>query len=60
MTAITIVETIGVLQIGVDNATVFIVVPLMACNAFQILRLHRILKPQSVVSPSAIQNPGAH
>ncbi|KUP22173.1 KinB signaling pathway activation protein [Paenibacillus sp. DMB5] len=47
MTAITIVETIGVLQIGVDSATVFIVVPLIACNAFQILRLHRILKPQS-------------
>ncbi|WP_305954268.1 KinB-signaling pathway activation protein [Paenibacillus sp. FSL R7-0273] len=46
MTAITIVETIGVLQIGVDNATVFIVLPLIACNAFQILRLHRILKPQ--------------
>ncbi len=45
MTAITIVETVGVLQIGVDSATVFIVVPLIACNAFQILRLHRILKP---------------
>jgi KinB signaling pathway activation protein len=47
MTAITIVETIGVLRIGVDSATVFIIVPLIACNAFQILMLHRILKPQA-------------
>lgn len=46
MTAITIVETVGVLRIGVDSATVFIVVPLIACNAFQILMLHRILKPK--------------
>ncbi len=45
MTAISIVEVIGVLRIGVDSATVFIVVPLIACNAFQILMLHRILKP---------------
>ncbi|MFD1775307.1 KinB-signaling pathway activation protein [Paenibacillus rhizophilus] len=45
MTGITIVEMIGVLRIGVDNATLFIVVPLIACNAFQILRLHRILQP---------------
>jgi KinB signaling pathway activation protein len=45
MTAVTIVETIGVLRIGVNSATVFIVVPLIACNAFQILMLHRILKP---------------
>lgn len=47
MTAISIVEVIGVLRIGVDSATVFIVVPLIACNAFQILMLHRILKPAS-------------
>ncbi|WP_340026673.1 KinB-signaling pathway activation protein [Paenibacillus sp. FSL K6-1096] len=47
MTAITIVEIIGVLRIGVDSATVFILVPLVACNAFQILMLHRILKPAS-------------
>ncbi|MNO44908.1 hypothetical protein D3C76_351650 [compost metagenome] len=47
MTAITIVEIIGVLRIGVDSATVFIVIPLIACNAFQILMLHRILKPIS-------------
>lgn len=45
MTAISIVEIIGVLRIGVDSATVFIVVPLVACNAFQILMLHRILRP---------------
>ncbi|WP_379136946.1 KinB-signaling pathway activation protein [Paenibacillus sp. sgz500958] len=45
MTAISIVEIIGVLRIGVDSATVFIVIPLIACNAFQILRLHRILQP---------------
>lgn len=45
MTAVTIVEVIGVLRIGVNSATVFIVVPLIACNAFQILILHRILKP---------------
>lgn len=45
MTAISIVEIIGVLGIGVDSATVFIVVPLVACNAFQILMLHRILRP---------------
>ncbi|MEK4060960.1 MULTISPECIES: KinB-signaling pathway activation protein [Paenibacillus] len=47
MTAITIVETIGVLRIGVDSATVFIVIPLIASNAFQILMLHRILKPRT-------------
>lgn len=45
MTAITIVELIGVLRIGVDSATVFIFVPLLACNAFQILMLHRVLRP---------------
>ncbi|WP_339225541.1 KinB-signaling pathway activation protein [Paenibacillus sp. FSL H8-0332] len=45
MTAITIVEIIGVLRIGVDSATIFILVPLVACNAFQILMLHRVLKP---------------
>lgn len=47
MTAITIVEIIGVLRIGVDSATIFILVPLVACNAFQILMLHRVLKPAS-------------
>lgn len=48
MTAITIVEIIGVLRIGVDSATIFILVPLVACNAFQILMLHRVLKPASI------------
>lgn len=48
MTAVTIVETIGVLRIGVESATVFIIVPLIACNAFQILMLHRVLKPRVV------------
>lgn len=48
MTAITIVEIIGVLRIGVDSATVFILVPLVACNAFQILMLHRVLKPAAI------------
>lgn len=47
MTAITIVETVGVLRIGVESATVFIIVPLIACNAFQILMLHRVLKPST-------------
>ncbi|WP_373457838.1 KinB-signaling pathway activation protein [Paenibacillus wynnii] len=47
MTAVSIVEVIGVLRIGVDSATVFIVVPLIACNAFQILMLHRIIKPSA-------------
>ncbi len=47
MSAISIVEIIGVLRIGVDSATVFIVVPLVACNAFQILMLHRVLKPST-------------
>lgn len=48
MTAITIVEIIGVLRIGVDSATIFILVPLVACNAFQILMLHRVLKPATI------------
>lgn len=48
MTAITIVEIIGVLRIGVDSATIFILVPLVACNAFQILMLHRVLKPAAI------------
>lgn len=43
MVAVTALETIGVLSIGVNQATAFIVVPLVACNAYQILVLHRIL-----------------
>ncbi|MFU1798688.1 KinB-signaling pathway activation protein [Paenibacillus azoreducens] len=46
MTAVTIVEMVGGLQINVNNATVFIVVPLLACNAYQILILHKLLKPK--------------
>ncbi|ASA26516.1 KinB signaling pathway activation protein [Paenibacillus donghaensis] len=51
MTAISIVEIIGVLQIGVGSATVFIVVPLLLCNAYQILILHRVLS-KPVLNPS--------
>ncbi|WP_145950228.1 KinB-signaling pathway activation protein [Paenibacillus sp. Y412MC10] len=43
MTAITIVELVGGLKIGVNNATVFILVPLIVCNAYQILILHKVL-----------------
>ncbi|MBE9917325.1 KinB signaling pathway activation protein [Paenibacillus donghaensis] len=46
MTAVTIVEMVGGLQINVNNATVFIVLPLLACNAYQILILHKLLKPK--------------
>lgn len=42
MMAISIVEIIGVLQIGVSNATIFVVVPLLVCNAYQILTLHKV------------------
>ncbi|MNJ42410.1 hypothetical protein D3C77_373810 [compost metagenome] len=44
MIAVTIVEMIGVLKIGVDAATAWIVAPLIACNAYQILILHKVLK----------------
>ncbi|AJS60243.1 KinB-signaling pathway activation protein [Paenibacillus sp. IHBB 10380] len=44
MIAITIVETVGGLKIGVNNATAFIVIPLIACNAYQILILHRVVQ----------------
>lgn len=59
MIAVTIVEMIGVLNIGVDAATTWIIAPLLACNAYQILILHRILKPrndQTVVSNDKIIN----
>ncbi|MCJ8015036.1 KinB-signaling pathway activation protein [Paenibacillus sp. KQZ6P-2] len=46
MTAITVVEMVGALQINDNNATIFIVVPLLACNAYQILILHKLLKPK--------------
>lgn len=44
MSAVTIVELVGGLKIGVNNATAFILVPLLACNAYQILILHKLLK----------------
>ncbi|MNW32399.1 hypothetical protein D3C74_93410 [compost metagenome] len=47
MIAVTIVETVGVLKIGVNEATVWIAGPLIACNAYQILILHRVLKPRT-------------
>ncbi|OAX46524.1 hypothetical protein gpAD87_23500 [Paenibacillus sp. AD87] len=37
------VETIGVLRIDVNAATIFIVVPLLICNAYQMLILHRLV-----------------
>ncbi len=46
MTAVTIVEMVGGLKINDNNATIFILVPLLACNAYQILILHKILKPK--------------
>ncbi|GJM83195.1 hypothetical protein HMSSN139_56910 [Paenibacillus sp. HMSSN-139] len=50
MIAVTIVETVGVLKIGVNSATAWIVAPLIACNAYQILILQRVLssgKPET-------------
>lgn len=46
MTAVTIVEMVGGLKINDNNATIFILVPLLACNAYQILILHKILNPK--------------
>lgn len=46
MIAVTIVEMVGGLKINENNATIFIVVPLLACNAYQILILHKVLKPK--------------
>ncbi|MBU5674180.1 KinB-signaling pathway activation protein [Paenibacillus brevis] len=51
MTAFTILEIVGVLKIGVDQATLWIAAPLIACNAYQILILHRVLKPQNTYKP---------
>lgn len=44
MIAVTVVETIGVLRIDVNAATIFIVVPLLACNAYQMLILHKLVE----------------
>ncbi|WP_054956032.1 KinB-signaling pathway activation protein [Paenibacillus dakarensis] len=46
MLAVTILEIIGVLKIGVNNATIFIIIPLLACNAYQILILHKVTSDQ--------------
>ncbi|MFS0874207.1 KinB-signaling pathway activation protein [Paenibacillus xylanilyticus] len=43
MIAVTVVETIGVLRIDVNAATIFIVVPLLVCNAYQMLILHKLV-----------------
>lgn len=51
MIAFTILEIVGVLKIGVDLATLWIAAPLIACNAYQILILHRVLKPQNTYKP---------
>ncbi|MEK3733355.1 MULTISPECIES: KinB-signaling pathway activation protein [Paenibacillus] len=46
MVAVTIVEIIGVLGIGVQNATIFIIIPLLVCNAYQILTLHKVTQDE--------------
>ncbi|MHA0857718.1 KinB-signaling pathway activation protein [Paenibacillus sp. CMAA1364] len=43
MIGITIIEIAGGLKINVDNATFLIMIPLLVCNAYQILILHRIV-----------------
>ncbi|NUU74104.1 KinB-signaling pathway activation protein [Paenibacillus xylanilyticus] len=43
MIAVTVVETIGVLRIDVNAATIFIVIPLLVCNAYQMLILHKLV-----------------
>ncbi|KQY85817.1 KinB signaling pathway activation protein [Paenibacillus sp. Root52] len=43
MIAVTAVETIGVLRIDSNAATIFIVVPLLMCNAYQMLILHKLV-----------------
>lgn len=52
MIAFTIVETIGVLNIGEHTATAFTVIPLLACNTYQILMLHRIVTKSSSMQKS--------
>jgi KinB signaling pathway activation protein len=43
MIAVTIIEIVGGLKINVDSATALIVIPLLTCNVFQILILHRVV-----------------
>ncbi|WP_338540757.1 KinB-signaling pathway activation protein [Paenibacillus tundrae] len=47
MIAVTAVETIGVLRIDSNAATIFIVVPLLMCNAYQMLILHKLVDPSA-------------
>ncbi|WP_128103664.1 KinB-signaling pathway activation protein [Paenibacillus sp. DCT19] len=47
MIAVTAVETIGVLRIDSNAATIFIVVPLLMCNAYQMLILHKLVDSPS-------------
>ncbi|WP_342552954.1 KinB-signaling pathway activation protein [Paenibacillus sp. FSL R7-0652] len=55
MIAVTAVETIGVLRIDVNAATIFIVIPLLLCNAYQMLILHKLVvdPKDGSVSPAA-------
>ncbi|GAB6927382.1 KinB signaling pathway activation protein KbaA [Paenibacillus sp. JCM 10914] len=46
MIAVTTVEIIGVLSIGERNATLFIIIPLLICNAYQILTLHKVTQDE--------------
>ncbi|MBP2002674.1 KinB signaling pathway activation protein [Paenibacillus shirakamiensis] len=48
MIAGAIVEIVGVLRIQDNNATILIAVPLIACNAFQMMQLHRLVRKTNV------------
>ncbi|KAA8787667.1 KinB signaling pathway activation protein [Paenibacillus sp. 4624] len=54
MIAVTAVETIGVLRIDVNAATIFIVIPLLLCNAYQMLILHKLVdsSKEGAVTPA--------
>nr|WP_154960503.1 KinB-signaling pathway activation protein [Paenibacillus xylanexedens] len=54
MIAVTAVETIGVLRIDVNAATIFIVIPLLLCNAYQMLILHKLVdsSKEAAVNPA--------
>lgn len=54
MIAVTAVETIGVLRIDVNAATIFIVIPLLLCNAYQMLILHKLVdnSKEGAVNPA--------
>ena len=53
MVVFTAIELIGVLKIDVNLATLFIAVPLVVCNAYQIVSLHRITN-QPLVQKSSM------